>query len=77
MKQRNQAATVDEYIAQLAPDRSRTVSEIQQLILRHLPAGYEETMDFGMISYVLPLSILPKTYNGHPMPYAALASQKQ
>ena len=33
-------------------------------------------MDFGMIGYVIPLETYPKTYNGHPLQYAALASQK-
>jgi len=33
-------------------------------------------MDFGMISYVIPLSTYPTTYNKHPLMYAALASQK-
>ena len=34
-------------------------------------------MDFGMISYVIPLETYPDTYNGHPLMYAALASQKR
>jgi hypothetical protein len=42
-----------------------------------LPDGYVEQMDFGMISYVIPLETYPDTYNGHPLMYAALASQKR
>ena len=34
-------------------------------------------MDFGMIAYVIPLETYPNTYNGHPLMYAALASQKR
>ena len=34
-------------------------------------------MQFGMISYVVPFSTFPDTYNGRPLMYIALASQKQ
>ena len=30
-----------------------------------------------MLAYVIPLETYPKTYNGHPFMYAALASQKR
>ena len=33
-------------------------------------------MQYGMISYVIPLETYPKTYNKLPLQYAALASQK-
>ena len=34
-------------------------------------------MQYGMISYVVPFSAFPDTYNGQPLMYIALASQKQ
>jgi hypothetical protein len=34
-------------------------------------------MQFGMISWVVPASRLPATYNGQPLALASLASQKQ
>lgn len=70
-------ATPEEYIAALPEDRAGQVSQLRQLILENLPAGYIEQMDFGMISYVIPLETYPTTYNGHPLMYAALASQKR
>jgi len=33
-------------------------------------------MNWGMIAYEVPLKICPETYNGQPLMYAALASQK-
>ena len=33
-------------------------------------------MNWGMITYEIPLSMYPDTYNGKPLMYAALASQK-
>ena len=52
------------------------VAEIRELILKHIPAGYEESMNWGMISYEVPLSVYPNTYNKQPLMYAALATQK-
>ncbi|MDE2969082.1 MAG: DUF1801 domain-containing protein [Chloroflexota bacterium] len=52
------------------------MGSVRDVVLANLPEGYEEIMDFGMISYVVPLSVVPKTYNGHPLMYASLADQK-
>lgn len=71
------ARTADEYLAQLPAERRSTMSAVRQLILRHLPAGYEEAMQYGMITYRIPLSRYPSTYNGQPLGIVALASQKQ
>ncbi len=73
---KSDAASVQDYLAELTPERRATVSTVRDVILQHLPRGYEEVMDFGMISYVIPLATYPTTYNKHPLMYAALASQK-
>ena len=70
------ATTVAEYLAQLPEERRATIAAVRTHVLRHLPKGYEETMSAGMIAYVIPLARFPKTYNGQPLWYAALASQK-
>ncbi len=70
------AATVEAYLAELPPDRRDAVSTVRATILDHLPDGYEEAMEWGMISYQVPLATCPDTYNGRPLMYAALASQK-
>ena len=70
------AATVEEYISGLSEERREWVSAVREVMLANLPEGYEEVMDFGMIAYVVPLSVVPKTYNGHPLMYAAIASEK-
>lgn len=72
----SKAASVDEYLAELPDDRTDAISAIRQVILSNLPSGYQETMNWGMICYEVPLSIEPDTYNGKPLMYAALASQK-
>jgi hypothetical protein len=73
---RLEASSPDEYIAQLPPDRREAISAVRDVIRRNLPAGYEEGIDFGMISYHVPLDRFPHTYNGHPLGLAGLASQK-
>ncbi len=43
---------------------------------RNLPKGYREALGFGLMTYEVPLSRYPKTYNGKPLPYVCLAAQK-
>jgi uncharacterized protein YdhG (YjbR/CyaY superfamily) len=73
---RSEASTVDQYLAELPEDRRHAVEAVRETILTNLPDGYEEAMNWGMISDQVPLSVHPDTYNGQPLMYAALASQK-
>lgn len=73
---RSDAATVDEYLADLPEERREAIGTVRDVILANLPAGYEEVMRWGMITYEVPLAAEPDTYNGRPLMYAALASQK-
>ncbi len=72
----SQATTVDEYLQSLPPERRAAVSTLRDLVKKNLPDGYVETMNWGMISYEIPLSRYPDTYNKQPLNYIALASQK-
>ncbi len=71
------AKTPEEYLTELEPKRREAISAVRDVILDNLPDGYEEVMQYGMISYVVPFSAYPETYNGQPLMYIALASQKQ
>jgi hypothetical protein len=71
------AGTVDEYLAQLPDERRATVAAVRDLVNEHLPPGYEETVQYGMISWVVPLERSGPTYNGQPLAYVSLANQKQ
>ena len=73
---RSSAATVEEYLDELAPDRREQIEAMREVVLENLPDGYEEAMNWGMISWEIPLERYPKTYNKQPLMYAALASQK-
>ena len=73
---RSTAATVDEYLAELPEERRAVLARVRDVVLAHLPAGYVETMNWGMIAYEIPLERYPHTYNGQALSYAALAAQK-
>ena len=73
---RSTAETVDEYLAELPDGRRDAIEEVRETILANLPDGYVESMNWGMIAYQVPLETFPDTYNGQPLMYAALASQK-
>ena len=70
------ATTVAQYLAELPADRRAAIEAVRRTILASLPAGYEEAINWGMITYQVPLDRYPNTYNGQPLAYAALASQK-
>lgn len=70
------ATTVTQYLAELPADRRAALEAVRQTILAHLPAGYEEAMSYGMVTYQVPLARHSDTYNGQPLAYAGLASQK-
>jgi|SRR5689334_3612540 len=73
---RSNATTAAAYLAGLPPERRKALSAVRKVIRANLPEGYVEAMNWGMIAYEVPLAINPKTYNGKPLMYAALASQK-
>ena len=73
---RSEAETVEQYLEALPADRREAIGRVREKILSSLPEGYEEAMNWGMITYQVPLDVCPNTYNGQPLMYAALASQK-
>jgi hypothetical protein len=73
---KSEAKTVTEYIEALPEDRSHALSIVRATILENLDGGFQERMNGSMISYEVPLATYPDTYNGKPLLYAAIASQK-
>lgn len=68
--------SVATFLAELPPEKRKVLSTVRATIKRYLPAGYQELVQGRLIAYVVPLSASGKTYNGHPLWYAALAVQK-
>jgi hypothetical protein len=71
------AATVDEYLASLPDDRSAQLEPVYRTVRDAMPAGFDETMAWGMITWSVPLARFPDTYNGEPLGYVSLAAQKR
>jgi uncharacterized protein YdhG (YjbR/CyaY superfamily) len=75
----NSIKTPVEYISSLPEDRKKSIQEIRKVILKNLPKGFEETINYGMLTYVVPHTIYPKGYHCDPklpLPFISLASQK-
>ena len=72
----SKAKTVQEYLSDLPNDRLEAIETVRDVILANLPEGFEETINWGMITYQVPLSRYPDTYNKQPLMLAALGSQK-
>ena len=73
---RSSASTIEEYLAELPDERRAAIETVRQVILKNPPSGYEEVMNWGMITYQVPLETYADTYNKKPLMYAALAAQK-
>ena len=76
---RYDADSVPSYLEQLPPERREVIERLRSVVLANLPAGFEETIGYGMIGYVVPKSIYPTGYKptpGEPLPFIGLASQK-
>ena len=76
---KSKASTVEEYLAGLPEDRRAAIQAVRKVILKNLPKGYEEVLQYGVLGYVVPLKVFPSGYlnrKNEPLPYIALASQK-
>ncbi len=75
----SKAKTVDQYLAELPAERREALQAVRAVILKNLPKGYAEGMQYGAIGYFVPHSIYPPGYHcdpKQPLPFAGLASQK-
>jgi hypothetical protein len=76
MVQKTPSPAVSKFLAALPQERRVEFERVRAHIRRHLPEGYEEVVSRNMLVYQVPLDRYPDTYNGHPLWYAALASEK-
>ncbi|HRF40631.1 MAG TPA: DUF1801 domain-containing protein [Saprospiraceae bacterium] len=71
--------TPDLYISHLPEDRIAPMEALREVIKSNLPPGFEETMSYGMIGYVVPHTLYPAGYHCDPklpLPFMNIASQK-
>ena len=72
-------STVAQYLAALPADRRAALNAVRETINENRPDGYQEGIQFGMISWYVPLSLYPAGYGENPkvpLPMLCLASQK-
>jgi hypothetical protein len=72
-------ATPEEYIASLPEDRQKIIADMRKAIKKKLPKGFKEVMAYGMIGYVVPLSLYPAGYHcdtSKPLGFICIASTK-
>ena len=70
---------VQQYIEQLEGQRKPEFLELRRVIVENLPKGFEETIGYGMIGYVVPHSIYPAGYHCTPklpLPFLNLVMRK-
>jgi len=67
------------YIEMIPEDRRESMKKLRSTIKKNLPKGFEETMSYGMIGYVVPHKLYPNGYHCDPkipLPFMSIASQK-
>lgn len=71
--------TIDAYMEAIPKDRVLPINQLRDAIKKHLPTGFEEVLQYEMISYVIPLSTYSSGYHvtpDTPLPFISVASQK-
>lgn len=75
----SKAKNINEYLKELPVDRVEPMKKLRDVILKNIPEGFKEEMNYGMIGYVIPHSIYPDGYHcdpKQPLPFVCIASQK-
>lgn len=75
----SKAATVEQYLSEVPPERQKAMNKLRKVISKKLPKGFKEGMGYGNMGYFVPHSIYPAGYHCNPkdpLPFAGLASQK-
>ncbi|KAB8139384.1 DUF1801 domain-containing protein [Gracilibacillus oryzae] len=71
--------TIENYIDQIDEKWQSSFIELKKVIDEKIPEGFEQEMQYGMPSYVVPLSTYPDGYHckkDTPLPFLSIAAQK-
>ena len=71
------ASTTADYLAELDDATRAELAPVLERVRDAMPTGFVEAMDYGMVTWSVPLSLYPDTYNKRPLMYAGLAAQKR
>lgn len=73
------AKTPEEYIEHLPEERKEPFKKLRKTILKNIPKGFKEQINYGIPGYVVPFSKYPDGYHCDPklpLPFINIASQK-
>ncbi|MCG3123111.1 MAG: hypothetical protein GIKADHBN_01520 [Phycisphaerales bacterium] len=76
----SKAATVDEYMAELPPERRAALEVLRDVFRRNIDTSAVEVMGYGLPGFAIPHGVYPPGYHcdpSQPLPLAGWASQKQ
>lgn len=77
MLKRRPVLTVKEWLASVPAERKDAIRAVRKVVNDNLPDGYVETVDWGVLAWVVPLTTLPDTYNGRPLMLAGLGAHNK
>jgi len=75
----SKATTVDQYLTELPEEKRTIMQQLRETIQNNISKDTEETMQYGMITYVIPYAVYPPGYHcapKQPLPFISLAAQK-
>lgn len=73
------ATSIADYLDELPEDRKAAMKKLYNIVKKNLPKGFKDSMQYGMISFVVPHSRYPAGYHCKPtdaLPFMSIASQK-
>ncbi|WP_037315591.1 DUF1801 domain-containing protein [Salegentibacter sp. Hel_I_6] len=74
-----EANSVEDYVNQISEDKKSALIKLREIIQKNIPEGFTETLNYGMIGYVVPHKIYPAGYHANPklpLPFINIAAQK-
>src|SRR5512134_1099505 len=75
----SKATTVAQYLKELPEDRREAISAIRDVFVKNIDKGFQETIQYGMIGYGVPLKTYAAGYHcdpRQPLPFAGIGNQK-
>ncbi len=73
------AANPEEYLSAIPEERVPYMTKLRETISANIPEGFEECMQYNMISFAVPHSLYLDGYHCKPtdrLPFVSIASQK-
>lgn len=76
---KNNSPKVDSAIKDIKDDHQEAISKLVDIFRKNLPDGFQEGMQYDMISFFVPHDVYPKGYHvdpNQPLPFISIGSQK-